>query len=99
MSSLLFSWLSRIQSATLPTTGPTTLSPTLVTVLFWVAVAMCVIAQAFIFRAVFRTLPMAPTNSAVPVPRRWAEVVQALLPIFGLVAVFYGALRAINGTV
>jgi hypothetical protein len=72
------------------------LSPTLTTALFWLAVAICGVAQLFIMRAVFRTLPAAPTNSAVPVPRRWAEIVQVLLPIFGLVALFYGAWRAMH---
>jgi hypothetical protein len=72
------------------------LSPTLLTALFWMAVAICGVAQLFIMRAVFRTLPAAPTNSAVPAPRRWAEIVQVLLPIIGLVALFYGAWRAMH---
>ena len=70
------------------------LSPTISTALFWLAVAICGVAQLYIMRAVFRTLPAAPTNSAVPAPRRWAEIVQVLLPIAGLVAFFYGAWRA-----
>lgn len=72
------------------------LSPALLTALFWMAVAICGVAQLFIMRAVFRTLPAAPTNSAVPAPRRWAEIVQVLLPIIGLVALFYGAWRAMH---
>ncbi len=72
------------------------LSPTISTALFWFAVAICGVAQFFIMRAVFRTLPAAPTNSAVPAPRRWAEIVQVLLPIVGLVALFYGAWRAMH---
>jgi hypothetical protein len=72
------------------------LSPTISTALFWLAVVVCSVAQLFIMRAVFRTLPAAPTNSAVPAPRRWAEIVQVLLPIFGLVALFYGAWRAMH---
>lgn len=73
------------------------LSPTLATALFWLFVAACAVAQLFIMRAVFRTLPVAPTNSAVPAPRRWAEIVQVILPIVGLVALFYGAWRAMRG--
>lgn len=73
------------------------LSPPVATALFWVAVAVCAIAQLYIMRAVFRTLPDAPTNSTVPAPRQWAEVVQAILPIAGLVALFYGAWRAMAG--
>ncbi|NCW44360.1 MAG: hypothetical protein EBV77_02470 [Gemmatimonadaceae bacterium] len=72
------------------------LSPTISTALFWLAVAICGVAQLYIMRAVFRTLPAAPTNSAVPAPRRWAEIVQVLLPIAGLVAFFYGAWRALH---
>jgi len=40
-------------------------------------------------------LPAAPTSSAVPAPRRWAEVVQVILPVVGLVALFLGAWRAL----
>lgn len=71
------------------------LSPTMTTALFWAGVAICAVAQFYIMRAVFRTLPAAPTSSAVPAPRRWAEIVQVLLPIIGLVAVFYGAWRSL----
>ncbi len=73
------------------------LSPAAATSIFWVAVAVCAVAQLFIMRAVFRTLPDAPTNRAVPAPRQWAEVVQAILPIGGLAALFYGAWRAMAG--
>lgn len=73
------------------------LPPAVSTTLFWLSVAACAVAQLFIMRAVFRTLPAAPTNSAVPAPRRWAEIVQVILPIAGLVALFYGAWRAMRG--
>lgn len=72
------------------------LSSPMTSALFWGGVAICAVAQWFILRAVFRTLPAAPTNSAVPAPRRWAEIVQVLLPIIGLVAVFYGAWRSLS---
>ncbi|GAB1344522.1 hypothetical protein [Gemmatimonas sp.] len=72
------------------------LTPPISTALFWVALAACVVAQFFIMRAVFRVLPAAPANSDVPVPRRWAEIVQVILPIAGLAALFYGAWRAMN---
>lgn len=72
------------------------LSPTISTALFWLAVAICLVAQLYILRAVFRALPAAPTNSAVPAPRRWAEIVQVLLPIAGLAAFFFGAWRALH---
>lgn len=72
------------------------LSPAAATIVFWVAVAVCAVAQLYILRAVFRTLPDAPTNSAVPAPRQWAEVVQAFIPLFGLAALFFGAWRAMS---
>lgn len=71
------------------------LSPTFATALFWAMVAACGVAQFYIMRAVFRTLPDAPSDSTVPVPRRWVEIVQVILPIAGLAAVFYGAWRAL----
>jgi hypothetical protein len=71
------------------------LSPAVATALFWAMVVACAVSQLFIMRAVFRTLPDAPTNSAVPAPRRWAEIVQVLLPIAGLVTLFLGAWRAL----
>lgn len=71
------------------------LTPTLATTLFWASLAVCVVAQYYIMRAVFRTLPAAPTSSDVPAPRRWAEIVQVILPIAGLAALFYGAWRAL----
>jgi hypothetical protein len=72
------------------------LPPAIGTLLFWAAVLACCVAQWFIMRAVFRTLPTAPAHSDVPVPRRWAEIVQVILPIAGLVALFYGAWRAMH---
>ncbi len=71
-------------------------STPMITALFWGGVAICAVAQLFIMRAVFRTLPAAPTSSAVPAPRQWAEIVQVLLPIIGLVAVFYGAWQSLS---
>ena len=84
-------YLSRDMSSVATWTLPSSLGPTL----FWVAVAVSAIAQLFILRAVFRTLPSAPASSAVPAPRRWAEVFWAVIPVFGLVAAFWGAWRAL----
>jgi hypothetical protein len=72
------------------------LASPLTSALFWSGVAICAVAQVFIMRAVFRTLPAAPTKSAVPAPRRWVEIVQVLLPILGLAAVFYGAWQSLS---
>jgi len=69
-----------------------TMSPALASGIFWVAVVICAVAQLFILRAVFRTLP-APSSPDVPAPRRWAEIAWAILPMLGLVAVFLGAWR------
>ncbi|MDQ8168925.1 MAG: hypothetical protein P3B76_03540 [Gemmatimonadota bacterium] len=72
-----------------------TLPPTVTTALFWSAVVACVIAQLFILRAVFRTLPNLPTSSQVPTPHRLTEIVWVVLPVGGLLAVFVGAWRAL----
>jgi hypothetical protein len=71
------------------------LPPLLVTALFWSAVAACVIAQWFILRAVFRTLPLLPSSSQVPTPHRLTEILWVVLPVGGLVALFVGAYRAL----
>lgn len=79
----------------MPSLPASWLSPAVATALFWAMVVACGVAQVFIMRAVFRTLPDAPSNSTVPVPRRWAEIVQVILPIAGLAALFIGAWRAL----
>jgi hypothetical protein len=71
------------------------LPPAVVTALFWSAVVACVIAQLFILRAVFRTLPNLPTSSQVPTPHRLTEILWVVLPVGGLVAAFVGAWRAL----
>jgi hypothetical protein len=58
-------------------------------------VAACVIAQWFILRAVFRTLPLLPSSSQVPTPHRLTEILWVVLPVGGLVALFVGAYRAL----
>lgn len=69
-----------------------TMSPALASAIFWGAVVICAVAQLFILRAVFRTLPV-PSSPHVPAPRRWAEILWAIVPMLGLVAVFLGAWR------
>lgn len=53
------------------------------------------IAQLFILRAVLRTLQTTPASSSVPAPRRAAEIFWAIIPVFGLIAAFWGAWRAL----
>jgi hypothetical protein len=71
------------------------LPPAVVTALFWSAVVACVIAQLFILRAVFRTLPILPSSAQVPTPHRLTEILWVVLPVGGLIAVFVGAYRAL----
>ncbi|HEY0929665.1 MAG TPA: hypothetical protein VGE27_07075 [Gemmatimonas sp.] len=71
------------------------LAPGVSTAMFWLFVAACVIAQLFIVRAVFRALQATPASSAVPAPRRAAEIFWAIIPVFGLIAAFWGAWRAL----
>ena len=59
------------------------------------AVVACVIAQLFILRAVFRTLPILPSSSQVPTPHRVTEILWVVLPVGLLIAVFIGAYRAL----
>jgi hypothetical protein len=73
-----------------------TLPVTVGTAFFWIALVACGVAQLYILRAVFRVLPALPVSSNVPVPRRWAEVLWAVLPIAGLAAAFWGAWRALS---
>ena len=75
------------------------MSPALLDGLFWVAVVCCAIAQLYILRAVFRTLPPRPTSVDalnVPMPHRQQEIVWAILPAFLLAAAFYGAWRSMH---
>ncbi|BAH39621.1 MAG TPA: hypothetical protein DGD08_14290 [Gemmatimonas aurantiaca] len=72
-----------------------TLPPGVSAALFWLFVAACVIAQLFILRAVLRTLQTTPASSSVPAPRRAAEIFWAIIPVFGLIAAFWGAWRAL----
>ncbi len=71
------------------------LPPAAATALFWSAVVACGIAQLFILRAVFRTLPVLPSSSEVPTPHRLTEIVWVVLPVGGLIAVFIGAYGAL----
>ena len=69
------------------------------TALFWLLVASCLIAQAYIARGLFRADPAAGRagsavpESEVPHQNRWMELTWAILPIVGLIAVFVGAWR------
>lgn len=71
------------------------LPPGLVTALFWSAVVVCVIAQFYILRAVFRAQPILPSTGQVPAPHRATEILWVVLPVGGLIAVFIGAYRAL----
>lgn len=74
---------------------PMTISPTVAKTLFQIGVAACAIAQFFILRAVFRTLPAAPASDSVPSPIRWAEVFWVIIPVFALAGALWGTWRAL----
>ena len=65
--------------------------------LFWTAVAVCVVAQAAIFRALLAPHEAASAPETVPRPRTGAEVAWALAPALGLALVLALTWRAIHG--
>ncbi len=90
--------LSPIPSQRLSANFPA-MSPALLDGLFWASVVSCAVAQLFILRAVFRTLPpRSPSADApnVPMPHRLQEIVWAILPAFLLAAAFIWAWRAMH---
>lgn len=64
--------------------------------LFGVALLATAIAEVFIVQAVFRSLPSEPASNQVPAPRRWAEVLWVIVPLFGLAAAFWGGWNALS---
>jgi hypothetical protein len=73
------------------------------TILFWMLVVACAVAQFYIVRGLFRAevspaeqSALGAAASSVPQPRRAAEVAWAILPLVGLVAVFVGAWRLMS---
>ncbi|HEV2180583.1 MAG TPA: hypothetical protein VGR59_09690 [Gemmatimonadaceae bacterium] len=53
--------------------------------LFWLAVVCCVVAQIEILRSALKTPPA--SDSSVPAPARWSEVLWTLVPAIGLAVV------------
>ena len=53
--------------------------------LFWLAVVCCVVAQIQILRSALKTPPA--SNSGMPAPARWTEIVWTLVPAVGLAVV------------
>jgi hypothetical protein len=64
--------------------------------LFWLAAAVCLACHAAILRSVLRSAFGAPQPDAVPVRRRVAEVVWAILPALVLAAVFVATWRSMH---
>ena len=62
--------------------------------LFWLAVACCVVAQIAILRSALKTPPA--SDSLVPAPARWSEVVWTLVPAVGLAVVLVFTWRAVE---
>ncbi len=65
-------------------------------IVFWIAVAMCAIAEIAILRAVFT--PPANASSSAPIPHspRGAEMVWGVLPAIALAALLAATWRAIH---
>jgi hypothetical protein len=58
-------------------------------ILFWVAAALCIVAEVAILRSALRA-------AAAPGVRRSSEIVWALLPAAGLILVLYLTWRAVE---
>lgn len=65
-------------------------------IVFWIAVAMCAIAELAILRAVFT--PPADASSTAPIPHspRGAEMLWGVLPAIALAALLAATWRAIH---
>jgi heme/copper-type cytochrome/quinol oxidase subunit 2 len=63
---------------------------------FWIAAALCVIAELAILRAVF--VPRTDVSISAPVPQssRGAEMLWAVIPAIGLAALLGATWRAIH---
>jgi hypothetical protein len=76
-----------------------TIAPgTLGDILFWLAAASCIVAQAAIFRAVLATHGVSALPEPVPRPRAGAEVAWALIPALGLALVLALTWRAMHSS-
>ncbi len=65
--------------------------------LFWLAVGCCVVAQAAILRATFRThARRADVGAGIPRPRRFVEIVWAVVPAIALAIVLVVTWRAVH---
>lgn len=65
-------------------------------VIFWLSVASCVVAEVAIIRSTFRvsSASAAEAGVALPHPRRWLEIVWAVLPAIALAALLLSTARA-----
>ena len=68
--------------------------------IFWLAVACCVVAQVAIVRAALKAPPPgargAEPGAEVPRPRRASEIAWTILPALGLAIVLFATWRAIH---
>src|SRR5579872_1139737 len=62
--------------------------------LFWLAVVCCVVAQIEILRSALKT--PAASDSSVPAPPRWSEVLWTLVPAVGLAVVLVFTWHAVQ---
>ena len=63
--------------------------------IFWIAVALCAVAEVAIVRSAFASRP-APTAEHVPAARRPVEALWAIVPAIALVVVLLATWRAIH---
>ena len=74
------------------------MSASLAGAMFWLSVAVCLVAQVAILRATLRVSSAATPDAtpSLPHPRRWLEMVWVVLPAIALVALFAATWRSID---
>jgi heme/copper-type cytochrome/quinol oxidase subunit 2 len=66
------------------------------TTIFWVAVALCVIAHRYILRSAFAAGAAVEHSHTLPPVRRAAEILWVVLPAVSLIVLFVATYRAIE---
>jgi heme/copper-type cytochrome/quinol oxidase subunit 2 len=67
------------------------------TILFWISVACCLVAQVLIVRSVVAARGLPPVRPELPRARGSVEVMWAVVPAIALAAVLFFTWRAIGG--
>jgi heme/copper-type cytochrome/quinol oxidase subunit 2 len=72
------------------------LSSSLAEAIFWIAAALCIVAELAILRAAFRPGGMSGDNAPIPNSPRGVEMVWAVIPAIILAALLAATWRAVH---